>query len=114
MRLSVDLVHSLAYLLPRENRVHSLKPELLQDLDRSLEVYGFSRTGEGSTPFESNPLSALTNCDSNWDREEYGEDLHRRFDRLLWCDLEYELESQLSHELHKYLTSELNDRGWLC
>ncbi len=58
--------------------------------------------------FSGNPRSALTENDKNWSQEGYGEMLHGRFDRLLWSGLENVLEPQLSRELHKYLTAELN------
>ncbi len=58
--------------------------------------------------FCNHPRSALTDKVRNWNQEEYGEHLYRRFDRLIWSDLENVLESQISFELHQQLTDELN------
>jgi hypothetical protein len=58
--------------------------------------------------FCTNPQAALTDYVSKWNQEEYGEDLSRRFDRLIWSDLENPIEAQIGFELHKKLTEELN------
>jgi hypothetical protein len=58
--------------------------------------------------FCNNPQSALSDYVSKWNQEQYGEVLFRRFDRLIWSDLENVIQSQISFELHKELADKLN------
>ncbi len=60
--------------------------------------------------FCSNPKITESERSKDWSREKFGERLDRRFDRLIWTDLENELWGQLSYELVKRLRSEFNSK----
>ncbi len=84
------------------------------DQQQARAAISAAYTAIGETPpeivFFSNPQVALADKNENWSQEKFGLPLDRRFDRLLWADLENELESQLGYELVKRLTCEFNEK----